>query len=30
MLEIVADPPIDLIVASHRRLSAWGWAPPAV
>lgn len=27
MLEIVADPPVEHIVASHRRLSAWGWAP---
>ena len=29
MLEIVADPPVDLIVGSHRRLAEWGWAPPA-
>jgi sugar phosphate isomerase/epimerase len=28
MLEIVADPPVDLIVGSHRRLAEWGWAPP--
>jgi L-ribulose-5-phosphate 3-epimerase len=29
MLEIVADPPVEPIVASHRRLAEWGWAPPA-
>jgi L-ribulose-5-phosphate 3-epimerase len=28
MLEIVADPPVEHIVASHRRLADWGWAPP--
>jgi L-ribulose-5-phosphate 3-epimerase len=26
MLEIVADPPVEHIVASHRRLTALGWA----
>jgi L-ribulose-5-phosphate 3-epimerase len=25
MLEIVADPPIENIVESHRKLAAWGW-----
>ncbi|HTS51883.1 MAG TPA: sugar phosphate isomerase/epimerase family protein [Burkholderiales bacterium] len=30
MLEIVADPPVEHIVASHRRLAQWGWAPPQV
>jgi L-ribulose-5-phosphate 3-epimerase len=29
MLEIVADPPVEPIVDSHRRLSAWGWEPLA-
>ena len=29
MLEIVADPPVEHIVASHCRLAEWGWAPPA-
>lgn len=29
MLEIVADPPVEHIVASHRRLAEWGWAPPS-
>jgi len=29
MLEIVADPPVEHIVASHRRLAALGWAPPS-
>jgi sugar phosphate isomerase/epimerase len=29
MLEIVADPPVEHIVASHRRLAEWGWAAPA-
>ena len=27
MLEIVADPPVEHIVESHRRLTHWGWAP---
>ena len=27
MLEIVADPPVEHIVESHRRLVQWGWAP---
>jgi sugar phosphate isomerase/epimerase len=27
MLEIVADPPVEHIVASHRQLAGWGWAP---
>jgi sugar phosphate isomerase/epimerase len=27
MLEIVADPPVEHIVASHRQLARWGWAP---
>ena len=26
MLEIVADPPVEHIVESHRRIAAWGWA----
>ena len=26
MLEIVADPPVEHIVDSHRRIAAWGWA----
>ena len=26
MLEIVADPPVEHIVDSHRRVAAWGWA----
>ena len=26
MLEIVADPPVEHIVESHRKLAAWGWA----
>jgi L-ribulose-5-phosphate 3-epimerase len=30
MMEIVADPPVQLIVASHQRLAEWGWAPPGV
>ena len=25
MLEIVADPPVEHIVASHRQLAQWGW-----
>ena len=25
MLEIVADPPVENIVESHRKLAAWGW-----
>jgi sugar phosphate isomerase/epimerase len=25
MMEIVADPPVELIVASHRKLEQWGW-----
>jgi L-ribulose-5-phosphate 3-epimerase len=25
MLEIVADPPVENIVQSHRKLAAWGW-----
>ncbi len=29
MLEIVADPPVEHIVASHRLLAQWGWAPPS-
>jgi L-ribulose-5-phosphate 3-epimerase len=29
MLEIVADPPVQHIVASHRRLAEWGWAAPS-
>ena len=29
MLEIVADPPVEHIVASHRRLAGWGWAGPS-
>ena len=29
MLEIVTDPPVELIVESHRRLAEWGWALPA-
>jgi L-ribulose-5-phosphate 3-epimerase len=29
MLEIVADPPVEHIVASHRRLVSWGWAGPS-
>ena len=29
MLEIVADPPVEYIVASHRLLTKWGWAPPS-
>jgi len=29
MLEIVADPPVEHIVESHRRIAAWGWAAPA-
>jgi len=29
MLEIVADPPLQHIVASHRRLAQWGWAWPS-
>jgi hypothetical protein len=28
MLEIVADPPVELIVGSHWRLAEWGWTPP--
>ena len=28
MMEIVADPPVEHIVASHRRLAQWGWASP--
>jgi len=28
MLEIVADAPMEHIVASHRRLAQWGWALP--
>jgi len=27
MMEIVADPAVEHIVASHRRLAAWGWEP---
>ena len=27
MLEIVADPPVEHIVASHQQLARWGWAP---
>ncbi len=27
MMEIVADPPVELIVDSHKRLAQWGWAP---
>jgi len=27
MMEIVADPPVEQIVASHRRLADWGWEP---
>jgi L-ribulose-5-phosphate 3-epimerase len=30
MMEIVADPPVEQIVASHHRLAKWGWSPPAV
>jgi len=30
MLEIVADPPEEHIVASHRELAQWGWARPPV
>jgi L-ribulose-5-phosphate 3-epimerase len=30
MMEIVADPPVELIVASHQRLAEWGWAAPAI
>jgi len=26
MLEIVADPPVEQIVTSHRKLAKWGWA----
>jgi L-ribulose-5-phosphate 3-epimerase len=26
MLEIVADPPVEHIVESHRKLAPWGWA----
>jgi len=26
MLEIVGDPPVEQIVESHGKLSAWGWA----
>jgi L-ribulose-5-phosphate 3-epimerase len=29
MLEIVADPSVEYIVASHRRLVTWGWAAPS-
>jgi len=29
MLEIVADPPVQHIVASHRQLAQWGWASPS-
>jgi sugar phosphate isomerase/epimerase len=30
MLEIVADPPVENIVASHRQLVQWGWERPLV
>ena len=30
MMEIVADPPIEPILASHRQLAKWGWSPAVV